>query len=221
MTRKNNTPEEELLSLIEGDNSSDAFDTRLRRRKKSSLLSIFNFKKHWSLFTIFFDAFLAKIKKGLREPNVKVVNKFLIFLAVLLVGYLTFDFIVWQQDTDKVKKDLDLLGQEVFFQEEDSKARPFLYYLEMVQRRNVFAPIGLGKDKEEIKKAKETLIKMSDNFKLVGISWGQEPQAMVEDSKSQKVYFLKTGDNIGGFKVKDILENKVILSYQGETIELM
>jgi hypothetical protein len=221
VTRKNNTPEEELLSLIEGDESSNAFDTHLRRRKKSSFLSIFNFKKHWFLLTVFFEGFFAKIKKGFREPNVKVVNKFLIFLAVLLIGYLIFDFIIQQPDIDKVKKDLDLLGQEVFFQEEDSKARPFLYYLEMVQRRNVFAPIGLGKDREEIQKAKETLTKMSNDLKLVGISWGQEPQAMIEDSQSQKVYFLKTGDNIGKFKVKEILENKVILSYQGETVELM
>ncbi|MCF7887582.1 MAG: hypothetical protein K9L71_04145 [Candidatus Omnitrophica bacterium] len=220
MARKNNTPEEELLSLIEGDDNSDVFDARLKRRKQSSFFSIFNLKKHWLSFTIFFESFLAKIKKGFREPNIKVINKILITIAALLLIYIIFDFIFQRLDLKEVEKDLELTTPGVFFQEDEGKTRPFLYYLEMVQRRNVFAPVGLGKDKEEIEKAKETLSKMAKDLKLVGISWGQDPQAMIEDPKTKKVYFLKTGDDIDKFKVEEILKSKVILSYQGETIEL-
>ena len=58
-------------------------------------------------------------------------------------------------------------------------------------------------------------------FKLVGISWGKEPIVMIESKYEKRTYFLKKGDSMGQFKIKDILEDRVILDYNEELIELM
>ena len=98
--------------------------------------------------------------------------------------------------------------------------RPFLHYLEMVGRRNIFSPIVL----KEIKKTevkKKQLQEMVKDLSLVGISWDKEPVAMIEDKKVKKTYFLKKGMRINKFKIEDILKDRVILSFEGEKIELI
>jgi len=59
------------------------------------------------------------------------------------------------------------------------------------------------------------------DLKLVGISWGTDPQVIIEDTKDNKTYFLKTGDTISKFKIETILKDKVILEAEGQKMELM
>ena len=64
---------------------------------------------------------------------------------------------------------------------------------------------------------------MSKDLKLVGISWGQSPKAMIRSKKEQNTYFLRQEQIIGitGIEVKTIFKDKVIISYQGEEKELL
>jgi hypothetical protein len=55
---------------------------------------------------------------------------------------------------------------------------------------------------------------------LLGIITGSANQAIVEDKKTDKTYFLYQGDVFGDFKVFSISTTGVILDYQGEKIEL-
>jgi hypothetical protein len=57
-------------------------------------------------------------------------------------------------------------------------------------------------------------------LKLVGVLWSDHPQAMIENTKEQKTYFVSTGDKIGVVTVKSILQNKVILTKDSEEWEL-
>ena len=43
---------------------------------------------------------------------------------------------------------------------------------------------------------------------------------MVEDTKSYKTFFVKRGDLIGEVKVEAIFKDKIILSYEGDEVEL-
>ena len=58
------------------------------------------------------------------------------------------------------------------------------------------------------------------NLRLVGISWDEEPVAMIENQETQQTNILKTGDALGSFTVKEILEDKVILKYGIQEVEL-
>ncbi len=58
------------------------------------------------------------------------------------------------------------------------------------------------------------------DLNLLGIVSGDNPQAIIEDKKSQKTYFLKKGDFLGDFELKDIQKGKVILDLSGQQFEL-
>jgi len=58
------------------------------------------------------------------------------------------------------------------------------------------------------------------DLKLVGISWGAEPVAMVEQGSTQQTHFLKPGDSIGGAIVKEILQDRVIFRVGDEEMDL-
>ncbi|MBI3321676.1 MAG: hypothetical protein HYZ91_05355 [Candidatus Omnitrophica bacterium] len=56
---------------------------------------------------------------------------------------------------------------------------------------------------------------------LTGIVSGNPPQAIIEDTQTRKTYFVTAGQGVVEGAVLDhILENRVILKFQGEQIEL-
>ena len=61
---------------------------------------------------------------------------------------------------------------------------------------------------------------MMSSLKLVGISWGNEPLAMIEDAESTRTYFVKKGAEVKGMKVQEISKEKVTLTYEGQEAQL-
>ncbi|MFA5143374.1 MAG: hypothetical protein WC522_04305 [Candidatus Omnitrophota bacterium] len=61
---------------------------------------------------------------------------------------------------------------------------------------------------------------MSDQIGLVGIIAGDNPQAIIEDKKAQKTYYLNKGQSFDGYVVEEISENKVTLDCEGKKIAL-
>lgn len=61
---------------------------------------------------------------------------------------------------------------------------------------------------------------ISERLSLVGIAWSDDPDAMIEDNNTKKIYFLKRGDSVEGIVIQTILRDRVIISYEGEEIEL-
>ena len=59
------------------------------------------------------------------------------------------------------------------------------------------------------------------NLALVGISWSNDPDVMIEDTKDNRTFFLKKGQLIDNqIKVEAIFKDHVVLSYGGEEVEL-
>ena len=58
------------------------------------------------------------------------------------------------------------------------------------------------------------------DFNLLGVITGDDNQAIIEDKKTKRTFFLYKGDSFREFKVYDIREGSVTLDYQGERIEL-
>jgi hypothetical protein len=58
------------------------------------------------------------------------------------------------------------------------------------------------------------------DLRLVGISWGEEPTAMIEQAGVGQTHFLKVGEVVGPFSIKEILPDRVILRYGAQEIEL-
>ncbi len=98
------------------------------------------------------------------------------------------------------------------------------YYLEKVRARDIFRM----DEKKELDAVKESVnvssgkTEITQNLRLVGISWSNDPDIMIEDTKAQKTYFLKKGQVIESInaKVEAVFKDKVILSFEGVEIEL-
>lgn len=56
------------------------------------------------------------------------------------------------------------------------------------------------------------------DLRLVGIAWGEVPIAMIE--QNNQTYFLKAGDSLGSFTIKEVLRDHVILRSANQDVEL-
>ena len=54
---------------------------------------------------------------------------------------------------------------------------------------------------------------------LVGIISGDNPQAVIEDKKTEKTYYVAKGQFIGEIQITDIQESKIIADYKGKKFE--
>ncbi len=218
MAEQQPTPEEQLLRLIEKE---DDARTPQYRRRRGTLLGFGNIK----IFILSIGKRITqgwqKLKAGVKEPNLKLLNKVFLVISVILLTYSIMDFVFGRPNLERAyKKAQRYQKQEEPEYQVASTARPFLHYLEMVRRRNIFSPIVLQEEVQPVVKKTE-LKDMAKDLSLVGISMDPEPVAMIENKREKKTYFLRKGDIIDKFTVEEITGTTVILSYKGETIELL
>jgi type II secretory pathway component PulC len=57
-------------------------------------------------------------------------------------------------------------------------------------------------------------------YRVVGIIWSESPQAILEDTKTNSTTLVNRGALLKGARIKDILKDRVILSYDNKDIEL-
>lgn len=97
------------------------------------------------------------------------------------------------------------------------EAKPYEFYLEGIGNKQIFNSATPQESEKPRGAASADLIK---DYNLVGIISGENPQAVIEDKKTQKNYYVGKGQFIGELKVEEILEGKIIVSYMGQRFEL-
>ena len=221
MAKNKPTPEEQLLNLIEDGEGPSTLSLKRKKASPFSSVSLGALSALLARLKIAIKDWLIQLKGGIDEPNLKLWNKALAVVAIILFIYLTADFTLRRLDIKQFTQRVSATKGRSFQENVKTEVRPFLYYLEMVQRRDIFSPVKLisaENPQEEAKKVLSTLVK---DLKLVGISWGTDPEVIIEDTKDNKTYFLKTGDTIGKFKIETIFKDKVVLEAEGQKMELM
>lgn len=94
---------------------------------------------------------------------------------------------------------------------------PLEYYLQDIGGKDIFSnsassslsPGAISADAD-----------LTGFMNLVGIILGENPQAVIEDKRAQKTYYVKKGQFIGEFRVEDIQEGKIILNFRSRRYEL-
>ena len=153
-----------------------------------------------------------------------------IILAVALVGlaaYLVSYFVKKPADAvrsieEKLKAEQTVALQKSGARESVADKRPPLsYFAEQASTKNIFNP--LVKDETAAAPAEQgpKLEDIKGQLNLIGIMGGERPQAIIENKKSQKTYFLYKGESFDDITVKDIFENKVVLDYKDQPFELV
>jgi len=98
-----------------------------------------------------------------------------------------------------------------------SVIKPLEEYLESVKGRQIFSGTSAMQDASQINVANIDSMK---DISLVGIISGENPQAVIEDKKAQKTYYVTKGQFIGEMQIEDIRERKIIINYAGQKYEL-
>ena len=216
------TPERELLRLIEEPGVKEKIPRAKIRRKIFSLFSPIAFKARLSFLKTKFKGNFDL--QRFIHLEIRVINRFLEITIFILIFYLVGNLTIAIINLDK-KSGLGLeikrtLTPSVF--QQTSPLKIAAYYLEKARARDIFKMglSGVADAKQIPKMPVSKIVEVSKNLKLVGISWSQDPDVIIEDTRAGRAYFLKRGQVINDFKVKAIFKDKVILRYQEEEIEL-
>ncbi len=228
-TERSVTPEKQLLKLIEeqkGKNPAAVHAHALKRRGMSFVspgawLGRFSFSKDW---------FRRKIESFRGQSlDIRSVNRILLLCACVSTLYFlasTTTTLVRLNHPPDLEVPAPEDGASVNLMERVFLKKAVSYYLEKMGARDIFQMgavrkvTGADGVQTEMKVTSARILDATENLKLVGISWSSEPDAIIEDTKGTKTFFVKTGQKIGDVKVQAIFKDKVILSYQGEETEL-
>jgi hypothetical protein len=58
------------------------------------------------------------------------------------------------------------------------------------------------------------------SFVLLGVSMGEKKLAILRDTKTNKDYYCTEGDIVAEYTVKEIFRDKIVLEYEGNTLEI-
>jgi len=218
------TPEKELLNLIEKPVQRGSLRTASIRYQGMSLFS-------WGALQGRF-AFLKNRFKfgagagGLRQPDIRSVNLVLEIAFVVLVAYLAVSVTV---SALRLRKDIKLkIAVEKAPEGAEYPIASFLkatsYYLEKARERDIFRMGGKAPASGSSLASRgpsQRVLEATQNLKLVGISWSDDPDVMIEDTKTQRTFFLKMGQMIDNtIKIEAVFKDRVILTCEGEQITL-
>lgn len=219
------TPEKQLLNLIEdpkapGITQKKATTSPIRRFSLAALKGRFSFiqeriQRHFVLKKTALD--------------IKGINKILQFCIVILSLCVGGSFIAGMNDLKnppdfKIDRSRTLGG--IIRSSKESKK--ITRYLEKPRDRDIFQFGGIRQIVEEEAEPTEApppapsaTEELVNALRLVGIGWSDDPDVMVQDTATQKMYFLKNGQWIENkIKVNMIFKDRVILFYDGKEIEL-
>jgi len=214
------TPEKQLLKIIESSKlNSLGVHAQTSRRHSMSWL---NFGA-WLGRISFLKGRFEKWSGGfsLEQLDIKVVNRALGFLVVPLLLYFSGNLVISLITLGKaprLESNTAAVKIETIFPEPAGLKKAVSYYLDKVRERDIFT-MGLKKAAVDLLPSSKSL-DVSSSLKLVGISWSSDPDAMIEDTKELKTFFVKRGEMVGEAKVQAIFKDKVVLSLGKEEFEL-
>lgn len=107
----------------------------------------------------------------------------------------------------------------------EENLKPESHYVDALQNPNPFTGTAEElKVVEEVDRgpsASEKLADMAKGLVVVGINRGANPDAIIENTQEKRTFFVKAGDKVNEMTVKEIKHDTVVLSYEGQDIEVI
>ncbi|MEE8360318.1 MAG: hypothetical protein V3S04_05265 [Candidatus Omnitrophota bacterium] len=148
--------------------------------------------------------------------NIKTLNTALFAMLILIILYVFVDiFFIPPKEIRVTGIDEKKYARSV----DEIDVRPYSYYSQEMRSKKVFRP---SITQERTKSFAPEIIaeEIIGNLTLLGIVTGEVPQAIIEDKKLKKSFFLKEGQSTGGVLLKKIDEGSVTVVYRGEEFNL-
>ena len=169
-----------------------------------------------------------------QKINLKTINQ---ALVVVLVGLIILMFYVSLREKPEISSVVAAISG-IKLPEVESKVvvvfKELPHYLGQIKKRNIFsafvekkeAPVKVAEPVKALEPPPPPVVPIeqkAENIKLIGISWGKNPKAMIKNINTQSVQFVSIGEKIDGtdLEVTQILRNEVVLSSEGQEMSLM
>jgi len=180
---------------------------------------------------------LARVLEALslQRLDLKTVNR---ALMAVLAGLVVLTFYVIFRDRPDVAS-LKAAVQKINFGDAaPEQAAPFqdeVYYVEQAKKRDIFnifvekkEPVAVVEEAPPPspppppEPPKVPIEDKAKGLKLIGISWGASPKAMIKNEKTQEVLFVAQGDVVQDTEVtvQEITKDEVILASGEDTMSL-
>ncbi len=221
------TPENQLLNLIESKKSDNPdLKVQAAKHKSMSMVSPGAWRGRLSFIR---DSVRKQVASGgvTHYLDIKTVNNLLLISVIALGFYLAFNVYSSVAGFRKIPR-MEISAQEGAKQLPDIRGISLLkqsasYYLGVMENRDIFKMRGKKTQESAEPLYKPPTSKITEvvsHLKLVGISFSNDPDAMIEDTQAMRTFFVKRGGMVGNVKVQAIFRDKIILSYEGEEAEL-
>ena len=181
---------------------------------------------------------LAKLFEAFsfQKLDLKFINRILVAALAGLVVLMFYVIFRKRPDVTSVKAAVSKINFSEVEQVQSVAFQNVTYYVEQAEARDIFnafvekreeLPAVVAVEPEEPSEPppppKVPIEEKAKDLKLIGISWGNDPKAMIKDLKTQEVYFVAEGELIQGTEVsvQQIKKDEVILSFEEDTMPLL
>ena len=225
------SPEERLFKVIQEEkNAPSEGENFEKRNNKMSLRGIqrffFNLRTKAVAAQGSPRAIAVALPINFQEIDPKAINKALLVVLAVLMILVVYSAINKRSSVARIANAISSIKSQAIKRGEIETLKPVSFYEEEVKKRDIFQPMPRVQKEMVLpqkKQALEGLKEMAANLKLQGISWGNYPRVMIRNEKEDKMYFLRQEQMIGStrIEVKTIFKDKIVISYEGEEMELL
>jgi hypothetical protein len=187
-------------------------------KSAGSALTLANIR---NVFAGFMSGGIKGFKDERNQLNIKAINAGLFAITGILTLYYINGVIVSLKKVNNVNLASFISAKDapVAPSKEVSSLKPLSFYLDGLKKRDIFK-MGQKSPLESAEVISSKAAEATQTLKLVGISWSDQPDVMIEDTKAAKTYFVKKGQMVGDFRVEAVYKDKVVLRYGAESIDL-
>ena len=212
--KKDISPEERLLRLIKGSPRKGP-----GQEVNQAVPNLIDSQRSKKLFPSKINplGFLTKIK-SFDIYNLKFANKVLSVLIILSLLYFVLSFVLFRPSVSLKLAPMTADNKIKDLTAPILEPKPYSYYANEINRRDLFQ--SSVSSQSQSSSSKDISTDITKELSLLGIVRGDKPQAIIEDQKTKKTYFLNIGDSINGLIVESIGEGKVTLDFNGQKIDL-
>jgi hypothetical protein len=211
MEEKKITPEEQLLRIIEDPRTEKSKIPPPMKATYGNIKNLAAFFKNLHIQKDFF-----------KRINLQTANKMILVICGIFTIYWLFDFIKIGNMLNKKLEKVIVEAQAYEPQNVNTAPLPEINIADAImdaKRRNIYTFTLLTSIAQQ-SPIEADIAAMINSLKLVGIIWGENPQAMIENTKEQKTYLLNKNDMVDQLTIKNILRDKVILIKDDKEWEL-
>jgi hypothetical protein len=169
------------------------------------------------------EKILGIIKAGPQQLDISLLNRgLMVIIGVIIIYFIRGTSASWTELKTETAKQYSISSAtkaESGFKE-IATMKGVAYYIGKLSGRDIFRRQAKANEPMNEPVFSTKMADMTATLKLVGISMSDDPDAMVEDTKIEKTFFVKVGSMIGDLRVDDIAKDKVVLKYNKELFEL-